>query len=70
LAASRGTGDHRRRILEYQEKLEAERKPAAKPGDPQLKMPLIGIVRRAEPAPPNNKPQRTKKPIQPKLADL
>jgi len=43
---------------------------AAKPEDPQLKMPLIGVVRRAEPAPPKNKRQRTKKPIQPKLADL
>jgi hypothetical protein len=47
--------DHRRRILEHLEKMEAEKPaPEPAPSDPQLKIPLIGEVRRPpEVSPPN-----------------
>jgi hypothetical protein len=63
LAASQGLRDHRRRVLEHQEKIDAgQRRQAAEPRDPQLTMPLIGEVRRPEPAPPKPRRPRIKKP--------
>jgi hypothetical protein len=70
LAASREVRDHRRRILEFQEKLAAEQRvPASLPGDRQLRMPLIGEVPGAKPPPPKHRRPRTKKPFQPKLGE-
>jgi hypothetical protein len=67
LAASRET-DHRRRVLDHQEKVAAERrKLAAEISDPQLRMPLLGEVRRTESPPPKRRRPRTKKPVQPEL---
>src|SRR5664279_1551868 len=41
LAAPPNVGDHRRRILDHQEKVEAEQRtpPAARPSEPQLRIP-------------------------------
>lgn len=63
--------DHRRRILDHLEKIEAEKPVSKAPRDPQLKMPLIGEVRRLDPAPPKRgRQQRVKKPNQPQLRDV
>jgi hypothetical protein len=62
--------DHRRRMLEHQERVAAEqRAAAARPTDPQLKIPLIGEVRRPEPAPPKRRRPRASKPVQPGLGE-
>jgi hypothetical protein len=62
--------DHRRRMLEHQERVAAEQRAAmARAADPQLKMPLIGEVRRPEPAPPTRRRPRPSKPVQPGLGE-
>jgi hypothetical protein len=44
--------DHRKRILEHQERMKAEQNaPTQEPTDRQLKMPLIGEVPRVEEKP-------------------
>jgi hypothetical protein len=70
LAASREVLDHRRRMLEHQEKVEAEQHTQAVPPlDPQLRMRLIGEVRSPEPSPPKRRRSRTNKPVQPELGE-
>ena len=68
-AISEAARGHRRRILEHQQQAEVRRNTAAAPPDPQLKIPLIGEVRR--PADPTTKPARprAKKPAQLELTD-
>jgi hypothetical protein len=62
--------DHRRRMLEHQERVAAEqRAAAASPMDPQLKIPLIGEVRRPEPSPPKRRRPKASKPVQPGLVE-
>jgi hypothetical protein len=61
--------DHLRRMLDYQEKIRADQPIAQPPPERQLKMPLIGEVRRPEPAPLKPKRPRTKKLLQPRLED-
>jgi hypothetical protein len=61
--------DHLRRMLDHQEKIEAQKPDFHPPSDRQLKMPLIGEVRRPEPAPPKRPRPKTKKPAQPRLQD-
>jgi hypothetical protein len=61
------TQDHRKRILDHQEKAAAEQRNAVPPSDPQLKIPLIGEVRRPEPPPPRLRRPRAKKLAQPEL---
>jgi hypothetical protein len=65
------TQDHRRRILEHQQRVAAEQQtPDATSSEPQLKMPLIGEVRRPEaPIPPKRRRPKRKKPIQPQLGE-
>lgn len=68
-AISQAARDHRRRMLDHQEKVDAEQRNSSQSSDRQLKMPLIGEVRRpAEPAPKTTR-SRTKKSAQPKLGD-
>jgi hypothetical protein len=71
LAASQELRDHRRRVLEHQEKIDAgQRRQAAESKDPQLTMPLIGEVCRPKPAPPKRRLPRIKKPkSQPELGE-
>jgi len=70
LAASREVRNHRRRMLEHQEQVEAaQHSQAEQPSDPQLKIRLIGEVRRPEPAPPKRRRSRKSKSIQPKLTE-
>nr|WP_294518759.1 hypothetical protein [uncultured Rhodopila sp.] len=69
MAAASNSGDHRRRILEHQEKVEAERR-APPASEPQLRIPLIGEVRRPEPAAAKPKRPRGKKPVQPDLGEF
>jgi hypothetical protein len=60
--------DHRRRILDYQEKIETERRgPGLPSSDAQLRIPLIGEVRRPEAPAPKRKRPRSKKQVQPRL---
>ena len=67
-AISRVAHDHRRRMLEHQERVEATATARLQPSDPQLKIPLIGEVRRpVEPALPISKRPKAKRRIQPKL---
>ena len=67
LIVARTAKDHLRRMLQHQEKTEGRPGSAPQP-DPQMKMPLIGEVRRAEPASPTRKRSRTKKAVyQPRL---
>jgi hypothetical protein len=63
---------HRRRVLEYQTRLEAERRAAvAAASDPQLRIPLIGEVKRSDGTPQSKRGrQRSTKRIQPDLGDL
>lgn len=62
--------DHRRRVLEHQERVEAaQREAAARPKDPQLRIPLIGEVRRPEPSQPKRRRPRTSKSVQPGLGE-
>jgi len=62
--------DHLRRMLDHQEKIEAEQRDSSpNPVDPQFKIPLIGEARRLEPPTPRRGRPRTKKPIQLKLGD-
>jgi hypothetical protein len=70
LAASQEIRDHRRRVLEHQEKIDAGQR-RAEPGGPQLTMPLIGEVRRPEAALPKRPRRRIKKPepSQPELGE-
>jgi hypothetical protein len=72
LTASQGLRDHRRRVLEHQEKIDAgQRRQTAEPSDAQLTMPLIGEIRRPEPALPKRRRPRIKKaePSQPELGE-
>jgi hypothetical protein len=62
--------DHRRRVLEHQERVAAEqREAAAHPKDPQLRIPLIGEVRRPEPSPPKRRRPRMTRSVQPGLGE-
>ena len=66
---SQAARDHRRRILDHQQKVQAEQRASGQPSDRQLKIPLIGeVCRPAEPAPKASR-SRPKKPVQPKLGD-
>jgi hypothetical protein len=62
---------HRRRVLEHQAKAEADKSaptPVPASSDPQLKIRLIGEVRRNdEAAEPKRSRQRPRKPAQPDL---
>ena len=60
---------HRRRVLEHQAKVAVERgKPVPASSDPQLKIRLIGEVRRGDKAAePKRSRQRSRKPGQPDL---
>jgi hypothetical protein len=62
--------DHRKRILDHQERVAAKQRDARRPSDPQMKMPLIGEVRRPDSVPPKRAQQRAKKPCQPQLRDV
>lgn len=70
LAASQEVRDHRRRVLEHQEKINAGLR-RTEPSEPQLTMPLIGEVRPPEPAPRKRRRPRIKKPDpgQPELGE-
>lgn len=62
--------DHLRRMLEHQEKVEAEQQISnPKPADPQLRMPLIGEVRPLQPVPSKRPRSRKKTFTQPRLGD-
>jgi hypothetical protein len=69
LATLPNVGDHRRRILEHQEKVEAEQRtlPVLQRSEPQLQIPLIGEVRRPEPPAPKRKRRGAKTASQPDL---
>jgi hypothetical protein len=69
-ASERDIGDHRQRILEHQEAQRKRQEASPQRGDPQLKIPLIGEIRRPEAAPPKRARQRVKKPSQPQLRDV
>jgi hypothetical protein len=64
------TKDHRKRILDHQERVAAEQRGPLQPSDPQMKIPLIGEVRLPEPARPKRARRRMKKPNQPQLRDV
>jgi hypothetical protein len=69
-AVSGDGGDHRRRVLEHLEKAASETcGPGSTPSDRQLKIPLIGEVRRPEPATPKRERRRSAEPFQPRLED-
>jgi hypothetical protein len=68
LAASRDISEHRRRILAHQEKLAADQR-TSEASDPQLRIPLIGEVRRPEPQAPKPRRAKTQKPPQPRLGE-
>ena len=63
--------DHRRRVLEHQEKMCSEPQEPSAPVDPQLKIPLIAP---ANPGNNRSRPKRKKTPTrsgqQPNLGDL
>jgi len=61
------TNDHRKRILQHQEKVAAEQQSAARPTDAQLKIPLIGEVQQQPAATAKRKRRGVKKPVQLKL---
>jgi hypothetical protein len=62
--------DHRKKILDHQERVAAEQRDVQRPSDPQMKIPLIGEVRRPDPAPPKRGRRWVKKPNQPQLRDV
>jgi hypothetical protein len=61
--------DHLRRMLDHQEKIKAEQPVADQQIDRQLKMPLIGEVRKTESASPKRGRPRKKTFTQPRLGD-
>jgi hypothetical protein len=72
LMAALSRDSHRRRVLEHQAKVEADKKSAptsvAASSDPQLKIRLIGEVKRSdETVEPKRSRQRSRKPAQPDL---
>jgi hypothetical protein len=72
LAASQERREHRRRVLEHQEKINAgQHHQAAEARNPQLTIPLIGEVRRPKPSPPKRQLPKLKKPEtrQPELGE-
>lgn len=67
----RDARDHRRRVLEHQAGLAADRRaPDAGPADPQMRISLIGEARRGDGAPPPKRRKRAAPPVQPKLGDI
>lgn len=62
---------HRRRVLEYQAKASTEQTvPIPGPSDPQLKIPLIGEVKRSDGSTqPKRRRPRGQKHIQPELGE-
>jgi hypothetical protein len=62
---------HRRRVLEYQAKAATEQSAATPgPSEPQLKIPLIGEVKRSDGAPPpKRRRRRAQKHVQPELGE-
>jgi hypothetical protein len=62
------TKDHRKRILDHQERVAAEQR--LQPSDPQMKIPLIGEVRLPDPTRPKRARRRVTKPNQPQLRDV
>ena len=71
-AISPDAREHRRRMLAHQQKIEAQQPSAGSPRpDPQLKIPLVGEVRRgAEVSAPKAKRPPAQKRVQPKLGEL
>lgn len=69
-STARNISDHRRRILDHLETQTRQPETTQQAGDPQMKIPLIGEVRRPEADPPKRARRRTKKPIQPKLGGV
>jgi hypothetical protein len=64
-------GAHQRRVLEHQTRLAAERRaPDATPADPQLSIPLVGEVKRADDAPKTKRKKRARLPDQLKFGEL
>jgi hypothetical protein len=68
--SARDITDHRRRVLDHQEVQGKRREASSQPAEPQLTIPLIGEVRRPDPAPPKRKRARMKKPNQPQFRDV
>jgi hypothetical protein len=63
--------DHRRAVLEHQEKLRAHQPAAAVPANDQLKMPLITLAKPIDKTPHHKrKRRRVRQNEQPKLGDL
>ncbi len=69
-SSARDISDHRRRVLDHQEVQRKQREATSQPAEPQMKIPLIGEVRRPDPAPPKRKRPRAKKPNQPQFRDV
>jgi len=68
---SRNAKDHQRRVLEHQTRMAADRRaPDAGPVDPQMRIPLVGEVKRNDAAPQPKRKKRLDLPVQPKLGDL
>ncbi len=72
MALTEKTRAHLLRVLQHQEKLAASPAPPERPSkEPQLKIPLIGEVRRTTEADASKaKPRRSRKPVQPKLKGI
>lgn len=71
-APERDAAEHRRRVLEHQARLAAEQKtPNAAPSDSQLRIPLVGEVKRSDGAQPPKRRRKDKQdPDQLKLGDF
>jgi hypothetical protein len=71
-APERDAAEHRRRVLEHQTKLAAERKTSdPAPSHSQLRIPLVGEVKRGAGAqPPKRRRKGKQDPAQPRLGDF
>jgi hypothetical protein len=64
MTISRDAAEHRRRVLEHQQKVAAK---APTPSEPQLRIPLIAEVKRAKTDQPPKSKRRRKTTVQPRL---
>ena len=71
LVSRSAKAEHQRRVLEHQIRTAAERRaPDATQADPQLKIPLVGEVKRADDAQKTKRKKKVSLPGQLKLREL
>jgi hypothetical protein len=69
-SGARDSKDHRQRMLDHQESQNRQQEAGVQPADRQMKIPLIGEIRRTDPTPAKRARKRTKTLDQPQFRDV